>query len=406
MGRELWLFTTRFPQGITEAFLENELPVVAPHFDRVRVFPLLKDEGTRPLPPNVDVTHLFDDPFKPADAIEMLRHARLLKDLLVSVRRSAPSAEVWTRHRRRVISRSRQALHRMSVVRDRLTSDYDPQHVVLYAYWTADWASVLGLWKLLDPRIHFVSRMHGFDLFAERIMDDWPPFRSFHLRQLDQVHVASQAGVDYLRGNYPEHAGKFLLARLGTRDHGLAPWAPSGVLRIVSCSNLVELKRVHLLAEALANVNGPVEWTHFGDGPERERIEQAIMGLPSNVKARMMGAVPNADLIAWYRANPVDLFVHLSSTEGGVPVALQEAASFGIPLLACDAGGVKEIVSDRTGLLLPLDPLHRQIAQLIDEHRSSSRNTAPFREGVRRAWAEGFTAERAFGAFAADLMRS
>ncbi len=34
------------------------------------------------------------------------------------------------------------------------------------------------------------------------------------------------------------------------------------------------------LAEALLDVEGPVEWTHFGDGPERERIEAVVRDLP------------------------------------------------------------------------------------------------------------------------------
>ncbi len=405
MARELWLFTTRFPQGISEPFLENELPVVAAHADRVRIFPLLEDEGMRPLPANVEVTRLFTDPYRAAGPLEMLRHARALRELLVWARRSAPTEALWTKHRREVVSRARQAVQRMSTVRRALAAQYDPEHVVLYSYWTADWATVLGLWKATDPRVRFVSRMHGFDLYADRSPDGWPPFRAFQLHHVDRVHVASQAGLDHVTAAHPREAAKFRLARLGTRDHGLAPWSPAPVLRIVSCSNLVELKRVHLLAEALLDVEGPVEWTHFGDGPERERIEAVVRDLPPNVKATMMGAVPNARLIDWYLTHPVDLFVHLSSTEGGVPVALQEAASFGIPLLACDAGGVREIVGDRTGLLLPADPLLRQLAQLLGEHRTSHRNTAVFRAGVRRAWSEGFTAERAFGTFAADLMR-
>jgi N6-L-threonylcarbamoyladenine synthase len=158
-----------------------------------------------------------------------------------------------------------------------------------------------------------------------------------HLAHTDRVFCASQAGIDHLRGRHPGHAALFELARLGTNDHGMAP-APTGEgpLHVVSCANLVPLKRVGLLVEALAQVRTPVRWTHFGDGPEREALEAAIAGLPPHVEARLMGNVANTALLAWYRAHPVDRFVHLSASEGGVPVALQEAASFGIPLLAVD----------------------------------------------------------------------
>jgi glycosyltransferase involved in cell wall biosynthesis len=222
--------------------------------------------------------------------------------------------------------------------------------------------------------------------------------------QVERVFAASQAGFDHLRSRHPQHADKLRLARLGTFDHGPGPWSPSRVLRIVSCSRLVPLKRVQMLAAAIKQVTVPVEWTHFGDGPERDRLEVMIAPWSSNVKAVMAGAVPNEELMAWYRTHPVDLFVHLSESEGGVPVVLQEASSFGIPLMACDAGGVGEIVGERTGLLLPRDPTLRQITQLIEEHLTSPRNSAAFRARVRERWMEDFRAEANFNSFADQLL--
>ncbi|MBK8614434.1 MAG: glycosyltransferase [Flavobacteriales bacterium] len=64
--------------------------------------------------------------------------------------------------------------------------------------------------------------------------------------------------------------------------------------------------------------------------------------------------------------SPWTLFLHLSSTEGGALVALQEAASFGIPLLAADVGGVGETVGPTTGILLPSEPSATQVATELD----------------------------------------
>lgn len=404
--RELWLFTTRFPRGLTEPFLENELPVLAERFERVRIFPLLPDTGARAVPANVEVTDLFSNAYKAAGPLRMLLSARALREAIGVTRASAPEERVWRERRRDTISRLRQALQRMQVLRQRMGPAYDPASVRLYSYWTADWATVLALWQLHDPRVRFVSRMHGFDLYADRAQGEWHPFRALHLRTVDRVFVASQAGLDHLCARHPEHADRFTLARLGTRDHGIAPWRPGAVLRLASCANLVPLKRVHLISEALMGFAGEVEWTHFGDGPERERIEAIVRALPANVRVRLMGAVPNSKLLQWYASNPVDLFVHTSASEGGVPVALQEAASFGIPLLAFDAGGVREIVNDRTGVLLPADPDAIALRRAMEAHLAGERATAAFREGVRRAWSEGFRSEAAFGTFADHLLRN
>ena len=170
-----------------------------------------------------------------------------------------------------------------------------------------------------------------------------------------KVYCVSQAGLDRMRQLHPAQADRFSLARLGTVDHGLAPWSPDPVLRIISVSNLVPLKRVALLADALRLVSIPVHWTHVGDGPERAGIERRIAGLPAHVQALLLGNVPNQQLLRSYAEVPKDLFVHVSASEGGVPVSIQEASSFGIPALACDAGGVREIVGEGGGILLPTD---------------------------------------------------
>lgn len=389
--KELWLFTIRYPFGTTEPFLGSELPCLARHFDRVRIFPLLHAEGRRAVPANVEVEHLFNDPYAHAGVSDMLKHWSVWRAMVATTRASAPSAAVYRKHWREMMGRTRQALARAMVLRDRLLPGYDPRHVVLYSYWTADWATVLGLLRIMDPRVRFISRMLGFDLFDHRAPDNWQLFQAFHLDHVDRVYTISQAGLDHLLDRYPHHAPKFALSHLATVDHGPGPWAAGDRLRLVSCSNLVPLKRVHLIAEALMRVKAPVHWTHFGDGPERSRIEAVVARLPAHIQVRLHGALLNDRIIEWYRREPVDLFVHVSSTEGGAPVALQEAASFGIPLLGADAGGVREIINDHTGELLP----HAVDADLLTarfEAYAARGRDADFRQGVRAWWHAHFNA--------------
>ncbi|MBE3138389.1 MAG: glycosyltransferase, partial [Actinobacteria bacterium] len=53
-----------------------------------------------------------------------------------------------------------------------------------------------------------------------------------------------------------------------------------------------------------------------------------------------------------------------SSTEG-VPVSIMEAQSFGIPVIATDVGGVKELIAEGTGSLLPVDFKPVDLAEMI-----------------------------------------
>jgi glycosyltransferase involved in cell wall biosynthesis len=407
MDRELWLFTIRFPFGNGESFLESELPILARGFERVRIFPLMPEGEQRPLPKNVEVIQLFgDDRFKAASPVQVLTDLRRWNHVMRISKDSAPSAEVFTRHRRSLMSRLRQALYRERVLSARMATKYDPARVVLYSYWTSDWATVLGLWKLDDPEVRFASRMMGFDMYDHRAPDGWQMLQAFHVQQVERVFTIARAGQEHMRGRFPAHAHKFLLSYLATTDHGIGPWAPSPTLRIASCANLVPLKRVHLLAEALALIDRPVHWTHFGDGSERPRLEALIHALPGHVTVDLQGNRPNAEIIDWYGHHAVDVFVHTSETEGGAPVALQEAASFGIPLIGADAGGVSEIVTPETGTLLPHDLNAQQLADTLREFAKSAWYDAETRVHVRNFWQANFHAEEVHGRLLEQLLSS
>ncbi|MBK9059423.1 MAG: glycosyltransferase [Flavobacteriales bacterium] len=404
--KELWLFTIRFPFGHGEAFLENELPILAQGFERVRLFPLLPGGEQRPLPPGVEVERLFseEEAYRPLAKWRILMGLPRVLKVWMQGKRSAPSPEVFAKHRARFQSQLWQALERERLLHVRIAAQYDPSRIRLYSYWTSDWATVLGLWKLRDPRVRFVSRMMGFDMFDHRAPGHWQRFQAFHVGQVEHVFVIAEAGLAHMHERFPEVTEKFSISYLATTDNGLGPWGPAEELRIVSCSNFVELKRVPLIAEALHHVQGPVHWTHFGDGPERARVEVAVKTLPPNIKVDLMGSRPNAEVIAWYKTNPVDVFVHASYTEGGAPVALQEAASFGIPLVAADAGGVREIVNEATGVLLPNALSAEQLGETLDRFKRSDKYGALARDRVRAFWASKFKASEVYGGLLKQLM--
>ncbi|MGB6048496.1 MAG: hypothetical protein WBG34_12940, partial [Flavobacteriales bacterium] len=275
----------RFPHGNGEAFLENELPILAEGFERVRLFPLLNSGEIRPLPPGVEVERLFNakEACRPIALWRMYLDLPRILRIWQQAKTTAPSRAVFGKHKREFLSQLRQALERERLLRLRVGPLFDPERVRLYSYWTSDWATVLGLWKLRDQRVAYFSRMHGFDLFAERAPDAWPRFQAFQVTQASRILVASQAGLNDLVARYPKERNIFQLARLGTTDNGPGPWVPADELRVVSCSNFVELKRVPLIAEALRQVEGPVRWTHFGEGPERSRVEDVVRTLPPNI---------------------------------------------------------------------------------------------------------------------------
>lgn len=396
---ELWLFTTAFPFGKGEAFLENELPTLVRRFGRVRVFPMLREEGLRPLPEGAELTVLFKDPYAGAGLVSLLRNAGAVLRMVASLWHDMGGMALRAEWRGQLASRIRQSIRRMVVWERELLPGFDPRRVLLYAYWTHDWATLLALLRTRHPRSCFVARAHGFDLYEHQHASGVIPFRSLHLRQVERLFCVSQAGLEHMRTRHPGYADKLELARLGTRDHGLNGPLDRSRLQVVSCSHVIPRKRVHLIAEALAKVAVPVRWTHFGDGPGMTALRDLVARLPAHVQVDLRGAAANADIMRWYRTNGADVFVLTSHLEGGVAVVLQEAASFGIPLIATDSGGVRDIVTPATGVLLPTDAGPDVLASQLQHFRTGPMATAEFRAGVRRFWETHFRAEESFGRF-------
>jgi glycosyltransferase involved in cell wall biosynthesis len=106
------------------------------------------------------------------------------------------------------------------------------------------------------------------------------------------------------------------------------------------------------LAEALRRFDDP-NWSLVvaGDGPARPEVEAALAGLP----AVFPGALDTPALCALYGAG--DLFVWPGLNEGYGMVYL-EAQAHGLPVVACDSGGVSAVVHDGDGgrLVAPDDP--------------------------------------------------
>jgi colanic acid/amylovoran biosynthesis glycosyltransferase len=99
-----------------------------------------------------------------------------------------------------------------------------------------------------------------------------------------------------------------------------------------------------------------------GDGELRADLEALTKSLGVSESVRFLGAVPHAQLLAMYEDGAIDAVVLASLDLGqgnheGIPVALVEAMSYGIPVVATASGGTAELVLAGTGFLVkPGDP--------------------------------------------------
>lgn len=278
---------------------------------------------------------------------------------------------------------------------------------VFYSFWFYDCIYLAWL-KYCNKTKSIFTRVHGGDLFEERgSLNSKALFRHFQLKYFNRVFSVSRTGTTYLKNKYPCYASRIETSYLGSVSHEKKSPFNGEPFVLVSCAKVRNLKRVHKIAEALMEINFPLTWYHFGDEnlsskkdvtiPEYISNKEKLKQKP-NIRYIPCGQMPNEDIYSFYNQNPVNLFISLSSTEG-IPVSMMEAISFGIPVMSTDVGGCKEIVTEQTGVLIPLESRAPEVAYALTGFRQSEKNTPEFRKKVREFWESNFNELRNYETF-------
>lgn len=363
--RVLVLLTNQFPIPSGDyAFLSSEIGGLSDAFDRVYIWShATPEQDLVPLPANVTYMGTLGpaEPLttgKVATARRVLRTLRplILPELRAGVIRSKSQFDVAFNTAIRAVRGAERVEAGLKQHGLRL------EDVYVYGFWGVHGGLPLAL---LGRRAKAaVVRVHRYDLYEE--MTGYIPFRRGLFDSVDLVLPISDHGHSYLVGRYPSVAHKVVTQRLGTFDQGLGPDPQPGLSRIVSCSNVITLKRVPLIFETLkeAALTSPIEWVHFGDGADFAYLQSMIAEYDHpGLSVDLRGRVPNLSILEYYQTTPVTAFVNLSESEG-VPVSIMEAMSYGIPIVATDVGGVAELlgVDGESGVLLPADPTAKEAA--------------------------------------------
>ncbi len=403
----LVLFTTSYPYTVAseQTFLNRELPYLSRNFERVVLVPQYRGGEPLQIPTNVSIQAGLAEELEKAFPWRVIGRA-LLSRIFYSEISSRPLILLRRSMLRRLVSFSGQAeLARIWLERWIRESNLDIRNSICYTYWFNEITMGIGLTKRQFPGICLISRAHGYDVFEENYDPPYWPHRSKALGFLDGLFLVSNKSEKYMQEKYPEASHIYQTIHLGVEDPGFVSQSSSdGVLRIVSCSGLIPLKRVDLILEGIAHAarmrpDTRFEWHHFGEGKSRAALQKKLAQvLPPNAQGHLEGFIPNEELMRFYHQNPVDVFVNLSTTEG-IPVTLMEAASCGIPLIATTVGGNPEIVRDTNGLLLNSDPTLDEVAGALLWILDNGGRWKGMRTASRRLWQEQYNATSNFQSF-------
>jgi teichuronic acid biosynthesis glycosyltransferase TuaC len=267
---------------------------------------------------------------------------------------------------------------------------------VLLGSWAyPDGVATVALGRALGLPV--VVKVHGsdLDLLARRPTLRWQLARA--LPRAARVVAVSRAlartaeslGVDPTRVDVIANGVDAGLFRVRERGEARAALGLGGDTRrwILYVGRLRADKGVLDLAAAFAKVAAADPQSALvvvGEGPDRPALEAALA--PFGDRARLVGAVPLADVPRWMSA--ADL-VTLPSHHEGTPNVLLEALACGRRVIATRVGGIPDVVHrPELGVLVPAGDVPALAAALGAELRIAYVGATVAARGARWGWDE------------------
>ena len=407
MKKCLIMLTSEYPFGKMESFIESEISSHPANFDKTVILAIDLQKNavqTRELPPEVDRFNVA----------RVNRKIGRLSDVALGSLGLFKSDEYYKSDKSAIgNSFPKKVFHKYFCQRAKREFGYcvdalggydfsEFDEVVIYSYWMFV-SALIGI-KLKEkisesnPDVHLVTRCHGYDVYEEINILKYLPMREYIFKNCDRIFPCSEYAEDYLKEKYPLYSNKISRSHLGTPDFGEKTFKKdAGKLNIISCSNMVELKRINKIIEALSLLDNSaynITWTHVGDGVLRDKLVSLADEKLKNIRFSFTGQLSNKAVYDLYLKNNFDLFINTSSTEG-LPVSIMEAISFGTPVIATDVGGVSEIVkNDCNGKLIDKDFSIAELADLIKLFaEADTEQISVFRKNARLIWSENFDAK-------------
>jgi len=373
----LFFLTNSYPYGKGEPLIVKQIDLLAEDFDRVIILCSDTDhERSYQLPESVEVQRISVK-LSPLIKLWGLRRIcwRVFRNERETIRKMEGSFD---------FSRTKVALNYLTIALrykrklKQLVSmlHLENEELFFHSYWCTEGTLGFTLLKNQFPHARMHTRLHAYDLYQERHQPAYLPFREKIIKELDKLFFISEQGLHYFRALYHEfiRPDQLVINRLGVGFQEIP--APSGPvsekgIRLVSCSSLIPLKRIHRIIETLSTIDSyPVSWTHYGEGPlmnELLSLAKKQLGSNSNITFEFFGFIENDALLEIYQNKPFDLFINTSQYEG-IPISMMEAMASGIPCIGTDVGGVAELINETNGFLLPVDFANKDLRVVLDAY--------------------------------------
>jgi colanic acid/amylovoran biosynthesis glycosyltransferase len=374
--KNLKIFTSSFPYGKGEQFFEDELKLLRKDFNII-IQPYYY--GHSKVCRMYDKSIVINRPLlgKP-NIIRMILNYRIFFYLLKGILKILYSKEG---------NKQWQILELMRAIYGLFNFKVEKGFEKYYFYWGIGAAYYIPAIKKYYKNIKIICRYHGSDLYEE-IHGGSIPLRKEILLNSNYNIAISEYGQNYIKNKYDV---KSICIRLGSiNNKGLGRPSYDHIFRIVSCSSIIEIKRIDYIADVICSLEFPVEWHHFGDGKEKNKVQEIIRYYKKENICHIHGYTKKENILEYYLKQANDLFINLSVSEG-IPVSIMEAQSFGIPAVALNIGGLSEIIIPE--LLIKIDKKELIINTINSYYKKWVKNPEYLRENARKIWENKYKIE-------------
>ena len=340
-------------EGSPDTFLLQELPWLRAHFERVLV---CSGRGIAELSEDRPVKI---NPAKPAfGGVRAFVSAWFQKQLWSEIRNLKAERKQTIANLLKLFLFTVRGRKLFYWIQARVTQD---ERVTAYAYWMSYDGYAAALCKQKNPHIRAIARGHAFDIDVRR--NPMNPFlmKQFIAEQLDCIYPINEIAKAQITAYVDVPQRKLCVAGVGSagekaETYHKAPRFTDGILHVVSCSAMVEIKQLPLLIDTLAQwKRSKLHWVHIGGGSDEVMVRayaKKVLGTCMDVSYTLTGTLSPEQVRELYNTTPFDVFINTSQNEG-TPVAIMEALHAGVPVVAPAVGGIPELVDERSGCLYP-----------------------------------------------------
>ena len=337
--------TASLPYGVTEVFAIPEMRELLRRGHDLKIVPATRYTAE---------IHSDAEPFLELTEYETLLSANVLKAAPLGLARAPLQAATALRHtlagQRRGTQKKNLGSFPKSLWLADLARRWGADHI--HAYW-ASVAATMAMTAGETSGVPWSFTAHRWDIETPNAFPAKVDSARF-------VRFISEDGLELARpvaGPRLEQKAEIIRMGVPLSDRPLERTAPPpGVqLRVICTGSLIPRKGQKFLLEAVHRLQTQgicVQVSFAGNGPERDALLAQAQALGVTEQVTFLGNVDHAELLDSYSRGRYDAFI-LPSLHEGISIALIEAMSRGLPTIATDVGGTRELLTEGSGQLIP-----------------------------------------------------